>query len=104
MATRLPSAGEWYRDPETEQIFEIVAIDDVGFIEIQYLDGSLSEFDFDSWRLLSLSKIDQPEDSSSGYELNYEDRWGADAGWASANTANPLLALEPESFQGTEDF
>lgn len=105
MATRYPAIGQWYRDRADQQCFEVIAIDETSSgIEIQYMDGDLAEFDFDIWQQLELSTIQQPEDAASAYEMASEDQWGADAGWASRSNSNPLAMLEPESFQGTDDF
>jgi len=58
-----PIEGNWYLDLESNQKFEVVAVDeDSGTIEIQYFDGNIDEIDFDAWRELNLEPIEEPED------------------------------------------
>ncbi|BCX82679.1 hypothetical protein MIT9_P2265 [Methylomarinovum caldicuralii] len=58
-----PIVGNWYLDLETDQKFEVVAVDeDSGAIEIQYHDGNIDELDFDAWQALNLEPIEPPED------------------------------------------
>ena len=69
-----PYIGLWYKSPDINEIFEIVAIDNEdSTIEIQYFDGSLEEIDFDIWKSLHASEIAAPEDWSGPYEMNKED-------------------------------
>lgn len=105
MASKLPTIGQWYRDSEYDQVFEVIAIDDnTGSIEIQHEDGALDEYDFESWSQMDLKRTSQAEDAGAGYAITREDEWGADDGWATAGSGNPLSMMEPESFMGTEDF
>lgn len=105
MTSHYPTVGNWYRDKVDLQLFEVVAIDEATTsIDIQYLDGDLSEFDFDIWSQLELSLTQQPEDASAPFHLPQDGQWGADANWAAANKGNPVEMMEPETFPGTEDF
>ncbi len=57
------SIGQWYADRTNRRVFQVVAIDDdAGLIEVQDLDGDVDEFDTDTWRTLSVDRVDEPED------------------------------------------
>lgn len=66
------SVGEWFEagnDP-----FEIVGVDaEAGIVLVQHFDGSLEEFDFDSWLELSARPCAAPEDISGAFDLDRED-------------------------------
>jgi hypothetical protein len=66
--------GSWYKSPEVQEVFEIVAIDsEDDCIEIQYFNGEIEELDLDSWNNLNVAEIDAPEDWSGAYEMTKED-------------------------------
>lgn len=75
-----PIIGNWYRNQETGNDFEVVALDeDAQTIEIQYFDGELEEIDLDAWYELPIESIEAPEDWSGPFDemesddLGYED-------------------------------
>lgn len=79
-ANPTPSIGEWYLDSETEEEFEVVAVDeDSGTVEVQYFDGAISEFNRDDWNGHKLSRIEAPEDWTGALEpvepgdVNYDE-------------------------------
>ena len=50
MAAPQPGIGDWYRQKEGGDLFEVVAFDDDdGTIEIQYFDGTVEEMDVEDW-------------------------------------------------------
>lgn len=58
-----PIVGNWYRDLERDDRFEVVAVDeDEGIIEIQYFEGDVEEMDVDTWYEMDLEVIEAPED------------------------------------------
>lgn len=58
-----PIVGNWYRDLERDERFEVVAVDeDEGIIEIQYFEGDVEEMDVDTWYEMDLEVIEAPED------------------------------------------
>ncbi|MDG4554263.1 MAG: hypothetical protein P9E24_08445 [Candidatus Competibacter sp.] len=64
-----PIIGNWYRNEETGNDFEVVALDeDAQVVEIQYFDGELEELDLDAWYELPLEIIEAPEDWSGPYD------------------------------------
>ncbi|MCP5158014.1 MAG: hypothetical protein H6975_01155 [Gammaproteobacteria bacterium] len=75
-----PIIGNWYRNQETGNDFEVVALDeDAQTIEIQYFDGELEELDLDAWYELPIDPIEAPEDWSGPFDemeaddLGYEE-------------------------------
>ena len=78
MATEMdPIINSWYRDRESNRVFEVVAIDeDDGTIEIQYFESEVEEIDIDNWYELSLETIAAPEDWSGPYDDLVPDDFG----------------------------
>ena len=81
-----PSIGNWYRNEETGNDFEVVALDeDAQTIEIQYFDGEVEELDLDAWYEQPIEGIEAPEDWSGPFDeleaddLGYEDDEDVDA-------------------------
>lgn len=70
----LPKIGEWYKTAYSEP-FRVVALDDDNeTIEIQYINGDLEEFDYDTVADLALEALPPPEDWSAPYgELETDD-------------------------------
>ncbi|MBI2382822.1 MAG: hypothetical protein HYV18_01960 [Gammaproteobacteria bacterium] len=68
------SVGEWYQ-PEEGEPFEIVGIDPKAeVVLVQHFDGTLEEFDFDSWMELRARPCAPPEDVSGALDLDRNDR------------------------------
>lgn len=68
-----PAVGEWYQAPP-DPPFEVVAVDpESETIEVQYFDGTLEEFDFDTWAGLALVAAAEPEDISGAFDLQSDD-------------------------------
>ena len=73
MQTRLPEIGSWYRGSDGKT-FEVVAVDEKDqTIEIQHFDGTLEEFDVDTWRELEAVATEQPEDWTGSMDVDGED-------------------------------
>lgn len=104
MATLFPAIGQWFEDGTTNQLFEVVAIDQKSnTIEIQYADGDISEIDPENWHQSSFFPAEAPEDGNAAYGFSAEDHWIDDIA-SSNNYANPLEFIEPDSFQGFDDL
>jgi hypothetical protein len=72
-----PEIGKWYKLGSGE-LFEVVAIDERDrTIEIQHYDGSLDEYDFNSWSISEITESNPPEDWSGAYDILSED-YGVD--------------------------
>ncbi|MDG4550314.1 MAG: hypothetical protein P9F19_13095 [Candidatus Contendobacter sp.] len=76
-----PIIGNWYRNQETGNDFEVVALDeDAQTIEIQYFDGELEELELDTWYELPIDAIEAPEDWSGPFDDMDVDDLGYDEG------------------------
>lgn len=74
-----PIIGNWYRNQETGNDFEVVALDeDAQTIEIQYFDGEVEELDLDAWYELAIEAIEAPEDWSGPFDELESDDLGYD--------------------------
>jgi hypothetical protein len=73
MLTPLPIIGEWYQGPGGE-LFEVVAIDhEDDTIEVQYFDGTLEEFDNETWAAQGAIEAEAPEDWTGSLDIEPED-------------------------------
>lgn len=69
----MPSApallDTWYQDAQSGKSFRVVAIDEeADSIEVQYYNGDLGEFDFNSWNDSDFAAIEPPEDWSAPFD------------------------------------
>ncbi len=100
-----PDVGGWYKDMQTNAVFEVVAWDPAAHtIEAQYLDGEITEYDLHEWRDLSLSRVEPPEDWRSAFELADEDGLDPDLPLHPDDWSNPLNVIEPDTMYGVEDY
>lgn len=93
MATmmRNPSVGEWF-EAEDGHLFEIVAFDaNEKMVEVQHYDGTIEEFDWDTWFALELVMAEAPEDWAGSYDMERAD-YGVD--WDSPGRGAPLNVLD----------
>jgi hypothetical protein len=73
MQSPTPIIGDWYRS-STGDLFEIVAIDnDDATNEIQYFDGTLEEYDLETWHAQVIIEADAPEDWTGSVDVDQED-------------------------------
>jgi len=99
-----PIVGKWYKDLQTNALFEVVAWDiETLTIEAQYLDGEISEYDLDAWREMLLQTIEPPEDWRTAFELDDEDLKDPDLPYHPEDWRNPLSFIEPEYIHGLDD-
>ena len=99
-----PIIGNWYKNSNEMQLFEVVAIDEKnGTIEVQYEGGEIGEFDFDSWKEMMLTAAAQPEDGNAAYGFSAEEYWMPDECNIVPEMENPLEYIEPEAFDGFDD-
>ena len=100
-----PKVGEWYKDIQTGDEFEVVAWDpEKLLVEIQHIDGEVNEYDLDSWRELLLVAIEEPEDWRNPFELDDDDYLDPDLPFHPEDWSGPLAGIEPEFMSGVEDF
>ncbi len=103
MASLRPQVGNWYKDLEIGQLFEVVAVDD-DTIETQLLEGELCEYDMESWQQLQLESVEEPEDWREAFELSDDDyRVWDDSNAARDNWNNPLSEIETDVVNGILD-
>ena len=83
-----PQAGQWYEDLETEESFQVLAVDpDEEIIRIQWPDREIRELDLDQWNEMDLELALPPEgwvddveeaDDEEDEEDEVEDDWDDD--------------------------
>ena len=87
------SVGEWYQSDG--EPFEIVGIDaKAEIVLVQYFDGTLEEYDFDSWGELSARPRPPPEDYSGALDIERQDYGADDGAGGSGRWDNPLDLLD----------
>jgi hypothetical protein len=88
------SVGEWYQ--ASGEPFEIVGFDSKAeIVLVQHFDGTLEEFDFDSWLELAARPCAAPEDYSGAFDIgreNYVEE--SDSRNSSGRWDNPLDLLD----------
>lgn len=78
-AVVVPTVGAWYHDRELNTHFEVIAVDENDHtIEIQDFDGSVDEFDMDTWRSMALEITPEPEDFSGALDIGEIDDFGTE--------------------------
>lgn len=76
MAMQPPVIGQWFRRPNGT-LFEVVAIDEKdATVEVQQFDGTIDEFDIESWPTLLLTEAAAPEDWTGSLDMDPEDYVG----------------------------
>jgi hypothetical protein len=99
-----PVVGAWYKDIQTQELFEVIDWDRKNFtIETQYLDGEVSEYDLDAWREMQLVEVEPPEDWRSAFELDDSDLLDPDLPMHPEDWASPVNSIEPDAMYGVED-
>ena len=100
-----PDVGGWYKDLQSNMLFEVVAWDPSSLtIEAQYLDGEVTEYDLDAWRQLLLQRAEAPEDWRSAYELDDEDGLDPDLPFHPEDWNSPINSIAPDAMYGVEEF
>lgn len=69
------TVGDWYQSSVTgDEAFELVAVDVQNeVVLVQHYDGTLEEFDFDSWMELGARPAAPPEDWSGAMDVDKRD-------------------------------
>ncbi|PPC89645.1 MAG: hypothetical protein CTY34_10660 [Methylobacter sp.] len=74
-----PVIGNWYKDIETSQTFQVMAVDDDSdTIEVQFANGDAGEFDHEGWFNSTFDSIDDPEEWDEAYNDMGDDDLGFD--------------------------
>lgn len=104
MSRLTPEVGQWYLDSRSGQLFEIVASDgSEGSIQVQFLDGEVTDYDLESWAELALQSAAAPEDWRTGFEVAPEENIDPDAAFHPTSWSSPLSEIEPDTMVGVED-
>ncbi len=99
-----PDIGSWFEDIDSGQLFEVVAIDELHqTVEVQYLDGTLDEFDLFQWHSLPFVVAAPPEDANVAYGMTALEQDPNAVGGEIVERGNPLDTMEGESFIGTDE-
>jgi hypothetical protein len=96
MSTPPPAIGSWYQNLEGD-ILEVVALDsEEQTVEVQFYDGTVEEYDFETWEELDLRPAEPPEDWSGSLDLSGDD-YGVDLDRPAGDThQNPLDDLDKQ--------
>lgn len=87
------SVGDWYASGGER--FEIVGVDaKAEIVLVQYYDGALDEYDFDSWAELEARPCAPPEDLSGALDAQREDFGLEERVSASGESSDPVGWLE----------
>ncbi|MEM0955491.1 MAG: DUF6763 family protein [Pseudomonadota bacterium] len=104
MNTPAPSIGDWYKDLQSNTVFEVVAWDSgAQTLELQHIDGEVSEVDLDTWRVMLVISVEAPEDWRSPYELDNDLFGDPDLPFHPEDWSGPLNGIEPEYMRGVEE-
>ena len=104
MTSPSPVVGDWYRRMDGA-LFEGVAIDrDDGTVEVQHFDGTLEEFDLESWEEQQFEEADAPEDWSGSVDVEPEDFENDRDVTSGAAWADPLTSLDRAEASGYSEW
>lgn len=105
MTSPSPVVGDWYRRLDGA-LFEVVAIDrDDGTVEVQHFDGTVEEFELESWDEQDFQEAKAPEDWSGSVDIepedyeNERDSNGSGGGWS-----DPLTSLDRAETSGYSEW
>ena len=100
-----PVIGEWYRRLVNGALFEVVALDrDDGTVEVQHFDGTVEEFDLESWDEQEIEEAQPPEDWSGSVDIEQEDFDAGNESLASSGWGDPLTSLDRSEASGYSEW
>ncbi|HLS80189.1 MAG TPA: DUF6763 family protein [Steroidobacter sp.] len=104
MTSPSPVVGEWYRHPNGA-LFEVVAIDrDEGAIEVQHFDGTIEEFDLESWDEQEFEEAQAPDDWTGSVDVEPEDYDTERDLSIGAAWSDPLMSLDRSEASGYSEW
>jgi len=104
MAALAPVIGEWYQR-RGGTLLEVVAIDrDDGTIEVQHFDGTLEEFDAESWDDQDFIAAEAPEDWTGSVDIKPEDFEPQSDSQSQTQWAGPLEFLDRNEAGGYSEW
>ena len=105
MAKKIPQINDWYQDVQDDALFEVVAVDeDGGFIEIQYVNGEIGEFDFDTWEQMIILNAQAPEDWRAPFEITDDDNSANSGAFTVSNWDDPQANIDNDTGQGADEY
>jgi len=105
-----PEPGEWYRDRQNGNAFQVVGFDEEeGSIDVQFADGAVEELLMEDWDAMTLARCEQPEDWAAPFDDIESDELGlpessADAHGAELPMERALLDVEEKRNAGLPDY
>jgi hypothetical protein len=104
MTSSSPIVGDWYRRTNGS-LFEVVEIDrDDGTIEVQHFDGTVEEFDLESWDEQEFEEAQAPEDWTGSVDIEPEDYETEREISTTAIWADPLTSLDRSEASGYSEW
>lgn len=104
MTSPSPVVGDWYRR-FNGALFEVVAIDrDDGTVEVQHFDGTLEEFDLESWEEQDFEEAHAPEDWTGSVDVEPEDYESDREITATGSWVDPLMSLDRSEASGYSEW
>jgi hypothetical protein len=104
MTSPSPVVGDWYRRVNGA-LFEVVAIDrDDGTVEVQHFDGTVEEFDLESWDEQEFEEAQAPEDWTGSVDVEPEDYEADREASATGVWADPLTSLDRSEASGYSEW
>lgn len=104
MTSPSPVVGDWYRRINGA-MFEVVAIDrDDGTVEVQHFDGTVEEFDLESWDEQGFDAAEAPEDWSGSVDIEPEDYEVEHDTSAAPTWSDPLTSLDRAEASGYSEW
>jgi hypothetical protein len=104
MTSPRPVVGDWYRR-FNGALFEVVAIDrDDGTLEIQHFDGTVEEFDLESWEEQDFEEARAPEDWTGSVDVEPEDYESEREMSVASAWVDPLTSLDRSEASGYSEW
>nr|WP_298717062.1 DUF6763 family protein [uncultured Steroidobacter sp.] len=104
MTSPSPVVGDWYRRLNGD-LFEVVAVDrDDGTVEVQHFDGTLEEFDLESWEEQDFEEAQAPEDWTGSVDVEPEDYESDREISANGSWIDPLMSLDRSEASGYSEW
>lgn len=99
-----PVVGDWYRSINGT-VMEVVAIDtEEDSIEVQHFDGTVEEFDLESWAEQELVKAEPPEDWTGSVDVEPEDYESEREATGGGIWSEPLVSLDRSEASGYSEW
>src|SRR5690606_34802017 len=103
MTSPSPVVGDWYRRINGA-LFEVVAIDrDDSTVEGQHFDGTMEEFELESWAEQEFEEAQAPEDWTGSVDVEPED-YDSEREISAGAWSDPLMSLDRSEASGYSEW